>query len=212
MNFPELKHKKYFITAIGTDVGKTYFATNLYKNLIKNNKKANIIKPVISGFDLDNENDTLTILKTLNLPKNLENINKISPFRLKYGLSPDIAAQRESIKLNFNEIGNFCLKNIENSQKKDEILLIEGAGGIMSPIIENKTFLDLIKMLEIPVILVINNYLGAISHFLTSLQVLQQNNIDLSHIILNFRDNNLYSKEEFMSSLGNFCNYNITSL
>jgi len=208
-----LKNKQYFITAIGTDIGKTYFTTNLCQTLLNNNQKANIIKPVISGFESDNDNDTLLILESLGLEKNINNINKVSPFRLKFPLSPNIAAKREGVKFEFNKIIDFCLENIARARKKDEFLFIEGAGGVMTPITNNKTFLDLMKELSIPVILVINNYLGSISHSLTAIKSLEQYNIDLEYIILNFRSDNSSAKpSEILESLNNFTNHQIITL
>lgn len=208
-----LQNKQYFITAIGTDIGKTYFTTNLCQTLLNNNQKANIIKPVISGFEFDNDNDTLLILESLGLEKNINNINKVSPFRLKLPLSPNIAAKREGVKFEFSKIIDFCLENIARARKKDEFLFIEGAGGVMTPITNNKTFLDLMKELSIPVILVINNYLGSISHTLTAIKSLEQYNIDLEYIILNFRsDNSSVKPSEMLESLNNFTNKQIITL
>ena len=65
MDYKLLKNKQYFVTAIGTDIGKTHFVTKLYDILLQSGQKANIIKPIISGFDVDNDNDTIKILKSL---------------------------------------------------------------------------------------------------------------------------------------------------
>ena len=148
MDYKLFQNKQYFVTAIGTDIGKTYFTLKLYNILSQSGQKANIIKPLISGFDLDNNNDTIQILNSLNLERNTQNLDKISPFRLKFPLSPDIAAKRENIKLDFNKITDFCQKNIEKSRKNDEFLLIEGAGGIMSPLTSSTTFIDLMHKLD----------------------------------------------------------------
>jgi len=98
INYKLFRNKQYFVTAIGTDIGKTHFVTNLYQTLLNNSQKANIIKPVISGFDSDN-NDTLEILDILKLENNSENIDKISPFRLKFPLSPDIQPKEKKKSL-----------------------------------------------------------------------------------------------------------------
>jgi len=212
INYKLFRNKQYFVTAIGTDIGKTHFVTNLYQTLLNNSQKANIIKPVISGFDSYN-NDTLEILDILKLENNSENIDKISPFRLKFPLSPDIAAKREEKEFNFNEIKDFCLKNIKKSKESDEFLLIEGAGGVMSPITSNKNFLDLMQELQIPVLLVISNYLGSISHTLTAIKSLEQYNINLEYIIFNFReDSNSGSALEMLESLNNFTDQKIILL
>ena len=71
-----LNKKVYFIAAIGTDLGKTYLVENLLKNI--SNSKA--IKPIISGFDIDDANsDSAKILKAQNTEFNEDNIKRISP-------------------------------------------------------------------------------------------------------------------------------------
>jgi len=213
MDYKLLKNKQYFVTAIGTDIGKTHFVTKLYDILLQSGQKANIIKPIISGFDVDNDNDTIKILKSLKLPINQDNLNKISPFRLKLPLSPDIAAKKEGVNFDFNKITDFCLHNIALSKKNDEFLLIEGAGGVMSPITYDKTFIDLIYQLQIPVLLVVGNYLGSISHTLTAIKILEQYNINLEAIIFNFRKNGeAGNSDEILNSLQKFTDHKIIIL
>tara|TARA_B110000259_G_scaffold185842_1_gene235750 strand:- start:5747 stop:6397 length:651 start_codon:yes stop_codon:yes gene_type:complete len=209
-----LASKQYFVTAIGTDIGKTYFTTSLCQILLNIGQKANIIKPVISGFTLnDDSNDTLTILNSLGMEKNIDNIDKISPFRLKLPLSPDIASRGEGVELSFDKITDFCLDNIKKSKRSNEFLFIEGAGGVMTPVTHDKTFVDLMQKLPIPVILIISNYLGSISHALTAIKVLEQCNVDLEYIILNFREGmESGTALEMLESLNRFTNKKIIVL
>lgn len=213
MDYKLFQNKQYFVTAIGTDIGKTYFTLKLHNILSQSGQKSNIIKPLISGFDLDNNNDTIQILEALNLERNTQNLDKISPFRLKFPLSPDISAKREGIKLDFNKISDFCQKNIEKSKKNNEFLLIEGAGGVMSPLTSNKTFLDLMKELQIPVILITSNYLGSISHTLTAIKILEEYKIDIEYIIFNFRsEKQAGESEEMLESLTKFTDHKIITI
>jgi len=87
-------------------------------------------------------------------------------------------------------------------------LLIEGAGGIMTPINEDKNFLDLAKVLKIPIILITGNYLGSISHTLTALKAIDYCDIEVSGVILNkspMIDCNSGIKDlEFVDIIANF--------
>ena len=202
-------NKIFFVTATGTDIGKTFIVEKLCQKLIKKGKKCNAIKPIISGFDIDDlNNDSAKLLKILGKKINLKNINKISPWRFKKPLSPNIAANLEKKPINFSMLVKFCQKQIKLAKKNDEFLFIEGAGGIMTPISNNKTFLDLIEKLKIPVILVIGDYLGTISHSLTAIKVIEAKNIEIDRIIFNEKTKSTIN-QEIIKTLKGFTKINI---
>ena len=202
-------NKIFFVTATGTDIGKTFIVEKLCQKLIKKGKKCNAIKPIISGFDIDDlNNDSAKLLKILGKKNNLENINEISPWRFKKPLSPNIAANLEKKPINFSMLVKFCQKQIKLAKKNDEFLFIEGAGGIMTPISDNKTFLNLIEKLKVPVILVIGDYLGTISHSLTAIKVIEAKNIEIDRIIFNEKTKSTIN-QEIIKTLKGFTKINI---
>jgi len=177
-----LKQDSYIIAAVGTDIGKTYLVENLCKKIA--NSKA--IKPIASGFsDDDTNSDSAKILAAQNIDLTKENLDKISPWRFEEGVSPHFAAKNLNTEISFDEVLDFCQKNIALAQKNNQKLFIELAGGIMSPINYSYSFLDLIIKLELPVLLVSANYLGAISHTLSAISVLNSQNIEIESIIVN---------------------------
>jgi len=182
--------KKYFITATGTDIGKTYLTTALNNQLrTVYEKNTYTIKPVISGFDKDNrDNDTSLIIDSLGIKYNDENINKISPFRFSLPLSPDMASEKQKVELSYQSILEFCKKTIMKHDNKntntDDCMFVEGVGGVMSPICVGKTNLDLIADLDISVILVCGSYLGSITHSLTAIKTLEERKINISSIVI----------------------------
>ncbi len=166
------------------------------------------IKPLISGWeDGVSNNDTLQILTALGLPASQENIEKISPWRFRAPLAPSMAARQENITINYNGIVNFC----KNSENENNHLLIEGAGGIMAPITDHKTNLDLICDLNIPAILVTGTYLGAISHTLTAIKTMEASNITIQCIIVNESASGIGLAETILE-LKNFTNQPIHAL
>lgn len=202
-------NKIFFVTATGTDIGKTFIVEKLCQDLIKKGKKCNAIKPIISGFDInDLNNDSAKILKALGKEINSQNIKEISPWSFKKPLSPNIAANLEKKSINFSLVVKFCQKQIETSKQNDEYLFIEGAGGIMTPITDDKTFLDLIEKLKIPVILVTSDYLGTISHTLTAVKVMEEKNIKIDHIVFNEKTENKIN-QEIIRTLKGFTRINI---
>ncbi|QGR02915.1 dethiobiotin synthase [Ehrlichia ruminantium] len=187
----------YFITSCGTGIGKTFITTALCWNLRKNCRVVHAIKPVISGWnDMEvMDSDTGKILCSLGLDCNIHNINKTSPWRLSYAHAPNIAAKLENIELDYNEILAFCYENINQCV---DYLLIEGVGGVMSPITDQKTCLELMQDLNIKVILVVGSYLGSISHTLTALKVLNDMNVKVILSVNNKTDTNVSDIVKFI--------------
>lgn len=182
--------KPIFITSTGTNIGKTYLSTLIIKEAKKLNFKINAIKPIISGFDINNFYDTDTGIISTALDKGINSIEEISPWRFKAPLSPDQAADKENKEIIFKELIDFCQRNLDPLKNLNDIILIEGVGGTMVPINSKYTTLDLMKVLDIPVILIIGSYLGSISHTLNAYEVLKQNNININSIVISESEEN----------------------
>ena len=156
-----------FITATGTELGKTYVTCRLIEALRARGADVDAIKPVLSGFEPADAatSDSGLILNALGRPLTTAAIDAISPWRFKAALSPDMAAEREGARLTLDQVATFCRK------PRAKLALIEGAGGIMSPLGHDFTNLDLIKALDARTILIAGTYLGTISHTLTACAV-----------------------------------------
>jgi dethiobiotin synthetase len=177
--------RQFFITATGTDIGKTF----MLEKLCGLQPDFDAIKPIISGFDYDDfQSDSAKILRLLKRDFNEKNLNDISPWRFTAPLSPNIAADLENKIINFSEVVDFCRKKISAAKKSNQFLYIEGAGGVMTPITNDKTFCDLMAQLKIPAILITGNYVGTISHTLTAIKALEFYKIKIAKIIINSRD------------------------
>jgi dethiobiotin synthetase len=172
-----------FITATGTDVGKTFVAASLIRYLQQMGRVVEAIKPVASGFDAEHpeSSDSGVLLRALGLPVTLQDIERISPWRFRAPVSPDLAARREGQRIDVDAVISFCQGAIEQRQ---DILLIEGIGGIMVPLDEQRTVLDVMMALQLPLILVAGSYLGTISHTLTALDALFRRDMKLLAIIV----------------------------
>lgn len=159
-----------FVTGTGTDIGKTHVLCALLSAHRAAGGQARILKPVISGFDpaQANETDTIRLMRANGDSLTAENVQAVSPWRFKPALSPDMAARRERRSLPIDRVVSWCLDHIS----RDMPTIIEGAGGVMSPIAEDGLNLDLIRELDAHPVLVAGNYLGTISHTLTAIRVL----------------------------------------
>ncbi len=173
----------FFVTGTGTDVGKTFVTCGIIRALRARGKPVAAIKPLYSGFNPGNpgESDPALLLKALGRPATLEEIARVSPWRFEAMMAPDMAARKEGREIDFEGVLDFCRRSIKEHAGT---LLIEGAGGIMVPISGRDTFVDLIKELGIPAVLVTGSYLGALSHTLTCMDVLTQHLIQVSAIVV----------------------------
>lgn len=162
--------KKYFITGIGTEVGKTVASAIITQAL-----EADYWKPIQAG-DLD-RSDTIKVSSLVN---NNRSIFHPESYRLNQPMSPHAAAERDGVKINLNTI---------EAPQTNNHLIIEGAGGLLVPLNQKDSILDLIKKLDCEVILVSRHYLGSINHTLMSIELLKQNNIPIKGILFNGNEN-----------------------
>lgn len=161
--------KKYIIAGIGTNIGKTVASAVLVEAL-----QADYWKPVQAGNLEETDADFVR--------KYAKNHQTVFPeaFLLKEPVSPHLAAKLESKVITIEEL---TLVNANNH------LIVETAGGLLSPLSENMLCIDLIKELQLAVILVSMNYLGSINHTLLSIDALKQRNIPIEGIIFSGEPN-----------------------
>jgi dethiobiotin synthetase len=174
--------REAFIAGVGTGVGKTLVTTALCYQLRRLEVPVSALKPVVSGYDPDDpHSDPALILESLGQSPTAQEIANIAPWRFPASVSPHLAATWEGRPLNLEDVVAFCRAH----ERQDRgILLVEGAGGVMTPIEWRKTFLELIVRLGYGVILVTGSYLGALSHTLTAVHALRTNNVILSGIVV----------------------------
>src|SRR3954464_331226 len=98
-----------FVTATGTDAGKTFVTAGLIRLLRAQGASVDALKPVVSGYEpsVVETSDPAVLLKALGRAVTAEEIDRISPWRFRAPLSPDIAAARENRSLDFNELTAF---------------------------------------------------------------------------------------------------------
>ncbi len=171
-----------FITATSTGVGKTLLCTMICQELARRGRSVCALKPVVSGFAPDDpSSDPALILKSLGREPTLSAIAAIAPWRFRMPVSPHLAAKLESRALAFADVAAYC----RDQELSDcDLLVIEGAGGVMSPIDDSHTFLDLMAVLAHPVILMAGSYLGAISHTLTAICALRVRRVLIRAVVV----------------------------
>jgi dethiobiotin synthetase len=195
----------YFVTATGTDIGKTFVTAGLIRYLRNAGQPVNALKPVVSGYDSSvvETSDPAVLLKALGRQVSADEIATIAPWRFRAPLSPDIAAARESRSIEFDELIDFSRAAIKASTG---MLFIEGVGGIMVPLQDKRTVLDWMAALNVPLLLVVGGYLGAISHTLTALDVIAQRKLKVAAIVVSESERSTVELDDTVDSIARFSN------
>jgi dethiobiotin synthetase len=162
--------KPFFISGIGTGIGKTVIAALFSEAL-----PADYWKPVQAGFEPETDSALVASLVT-----NSENIIHPETYTFRLAASPHIAARHENRRIEISRI-------LEDFKKMDaeRPLIIEGAGGLMVPLNENEFVIDLVRQLNARLILVSRNYLGSINHSLMTAAVCRSAGLDVAGWIFN---------------------------
>ena len=192
-----------FITATGSDVGKTQVVASLIRQFRQMGRSVEAIKPIVSGYDPAQAaaSDTGILISALALPFTPESIDRISPWRFRTALPPDLAARQEERTIDIDELVVFCQNAV--SERRD-ILLIEGVGGIMTPLDGHRTTLDVMMALQLPLILVTGTYRGAISHTLTALDSLFRRDMNVLATIVSETPASAIALDDVVSAISRF--------
>ncbi len=180
---PTSPSKRIFITGTDTGVGKTLVTALICRALQHLQVPFRVMKPIETGCSAD-ANGILLPADGMLLQKAAgsgQSIDEITPFKFSAPVAPLIAAKQESRPLLPQEVA----EKIKQNCSPHELLIWEGAGGLLVPIAEDYTFADLALDINSACLLVVGSRLGAINHALLSMEVLQQRGIPLIGYVLN---------------------------
>ena len=165
--------QKFFITGTDTNVGKTYYSVKLLKKYAKEGYSTLGVKPISSGYNANTKiNDDAKKLyeaSSIKIP-----MKEINPFTFRDPIAPSIAAKNEQVELNVSNI----MKEMDRIKKYNpDIEIVEGVGGWEVPINEKENMSDLVKALDIPVVLVVAIKLGCLNHAILTANAINQKKI-----------------------------------
>ena len=196
-----------FITGTDTEVGKTHFACKHISRLVSQSVRVGVYKPVASGFERkDHRSDPFQLHRSLGGYGQGISLEKINPYCFDAPLAPPIAAQAEGLRID----GESLVQGAMEWKNDCELLLVEGAGGLFSPITWTMTNADLALRLQFPLILVAENRLGCIHQILATIRAAQSLGLAIETLVLNQRtpevdDAQRYNRqllEPFLRDLG----------
>ena len=179
-----------FITGSGTGVGKTHVSKLLMAGFSKLRRSVSYMKPVETGCQLSPDKKTLTgqdTLSALELTNHKVEVNLHSPYRYEPACSPHLAAQLSGQEINIDVITAAYNELCDKTQT--DIMIVEGAGGLLVPINSKEYIVDVIKALNIPAVLVTTPGLGTLNHTFMSLNILKQYDISVIGVVINNAQN-----------------------
>ena len=172
----------YFITGSDTDVGKTYIACQLVSQLCRMGVELETRKPAESGCRDDGEGALIThdaaALHEAN--ERREPLPRINPFRFRAALAPHRAARLEGQRIDIAALIDAC--SLDDPSHR---LVVEGAGGFYSPLAEDGLNADLASALQLPVIVVVADRIGAVNQALMTWQAVTSRHLRVAAIVLN---------------------------
>jgi dethiobiotin synthetase len=191
----------FFVTATGTDIGKTYVTAGLLRLLRADGPTA--LKPVVSGFSAETAatSDPVMLLEAMGEAVTADALARLSPWRFAEPLSPDMAAAREGRIIDFDAVVEFSRSGIARAKGP---CFVEGVGGVMVPLDARHTVRDWMAALGVPVVLVAGSYLGTISHTLTALDVLARTQLRVAALVVNESTDSAVPLGDTIASLRRF--------
>jgi dethiobiotin synthetase len=192
-----------FITATGTGVGETFVAASLIRHLRQFGHQVDAIKPITCGYEPSQAatSDPGILLAALGRPFSPEEVERISPWRFRSAIAPDLAAKQEGRTIEVDRVIGYCQHAIENRR---EVLLVEGVGGVMVPLDESRTILDVMMALRLPLLLVTGSYAGAISHTLTAIDSLFRRDMNVLATIVCETPGSPLPLDDVVATIGRF--------
>jgi dethiobiotin synthetase len=155
-----------FITGTGTGVGKSYVAGLIARQLVAEGRSVGVYKPVASGCrweaDVLVSDDAMVLWETARKPGELE---RVCPQRFAAGLAPHLAARAEGRRVD----AELLRQGLSYWSERSEIVLVEGVGGLLSPLTDDEYVADLAEAFAFPLVVVTRNELGTIHDTLATL-------------------------------------------
>lgn len=170
--------KGFFITATDTGVGKTIVAGGIAGVLRKRGYDTGVYKPIQSGHRVDHPDGDAARLRVLSGVD--DPLDCICPYAVEEPLAPLLALRRASQHVNLNDIK----RGFDRLKERHEFMVVEGAGGLAVPYVEDGLVADAARILELPLIIVVRPHLGTVNHTLLTIEYAKQRQLAIAGVII----------------------------
>lgn len=170
-----------FVTGTDTGVGKTIVTAALARALRLRGVRVGVMKPVTSGCSERNGELISDDAELLAWAAGVEYDDDLAPYCLREPIAPVEAAERDGVRIDFERIAS-CYRRLA---AKSDVMLVEGAGGLMVPLHGGLLIADLVRKLELPLLVVARPHLGTINHSVLTCFAAGQMEIEVKGVIVN---------------------------
>lgn len=189
--------KSYFVSGTDTEVGKTYVAAGLARAIRKNGVNVGIMKPYAANSQPQSnyrskDVEILASAAQINDPEDL-----LNPYFFAIPASPFTAAKKLGISIN-NQI---VLDGFKKLSRLHDVMLVEGMGGILTPIMPDYFIANLIKDMDLETLIVTRTKIGTVNHTLATIQACEKYNVKIGGLIINDFDSDAYVAQELKQDL-----------
>ncbi|QGQ48715.1 dethiobiotin synthase [Metabacillus sediminilitoris] len=168
-----------FVTGTDTNVGKTIISSGLAAVLKEKGIDVGVFKPLLSGISREDPASDTSLLKQLS--KTSLSYEEITPFAFKEPLAPYVAGKLEGKYVTLEEV----ISHWEKIRRKHEFFIVEGAGGISVPLGERFLVSDLIKAMQLPLVIVARPNLGTVNHLFLTVQYAKSLGLPVAGVLIN---------------------------
>jgi dethiobiotin synthetase len=178
--------KGVFVTGSDTGVGKTVIAGAIAAAIKAQGLDVGVMKPVASGAKkIDGKlvsEDAVYLKKIID---STDDDDLVNPVRLEPSIAPTMAASKSGVPIDIDKIW----KAYEALTNKHDFVVVEGIGGLMVPIDDTLFVADLVSKMDLALVIVSSDYLGAINHTLLTVEYARSRNIRIKGIVINMLKN-----------------------
>ena len=188
-----------FVTGTGTDVGKTVVTRGVVRALVNRGICVHAVKPVESGVPriggMPHPHDGTALIAA---QKQGRSLSQTCRYMFEASVSPHLAAQMEGAEIDPVEIDTF----LRQETKGSDLLIVEGAGGLLVPLNSTMLYVDFIASLNCELLIIAPNILGTINNALLTIEAARKRNVSILGVILNHGENDALKNDEAISHFG----------
>jgi len=171
----------FFVTGTDTDVGKTCVSAAIAKRLHDNGVDVGVMKPFASGYKASSDSISEDVKILMKYSGANDPVNLVNPYYFEIPTSPYDACKQLNLEVDISKV----IESYKQLVSMHDIVIVEGIGGIMTPISQNYFVSDLISDLQLSSFIVTGSKIGTVNHLMLTHEHAQQKKLNLKGLLVN---------------------------